>query len=289
MFYADICTGSTFSRRTLDEVFLRPLGVKVMKGGHMPGHKKDQCTNTSSALYLNGDWEITKTSKACFYEKDDMAESLAKTHAAVVEQKGLLLFNPPPLDKETAKKAVDLGTRAVSMIRSNVLDRLICKVRDCFDRQRGTAVNGTSGNPTTECFHRRRLANPLATKALLHPHRLIAELQRLHDLNSKQIQHIRDLGFSDVVPVTYEFLTAFEYDSGDGRLVNQSVREWATVLDAFGFALSQSDISDRLHASGWIGSRPLESHHDLIFNYDAVASVLSKNSHQHFIRNLLRP
>ena len=144
--YAEGCSGSTIIGK-LTRLLLSEVGIWTMSGGTKKGFKATR--DTDCQKWLHNDWESTKENKNCFLQKALLlakasgkisSESRANierafisdTQDAVQKKRKRWLVNPPPLTDAMAESFKALGGRVVHMYRENILDRMICEVRDCF-------------------------------------------------------------------------------------------------------------------------------------------------------------
>ena len=292
MIYALGCSGSSATGRLLANVFLKATKVKTLFGGHKRNNR--EACDPDSPTYLNGDWEALRENKNCFYKgspegeslRDQalMASAMTQTNDAIVEKNAIWLFNPPPLNGVTLQRALDMGTRAVSMIRSNRLDRMICQVRDCFDRSLGSSVNASTGQDSDLCFERRHVANPDLTKVKFYPDQILRGLRDYEKELEDQSALLQN--FSSIVTVTFEHLFAFEFDATTG--LQESTTEWHKLLKALGYSLQERDISDLLKKTGLVGTMTRKNHKDLVFNYDELETIINQQNNTS-LHNLLRP
>ena len=87
------------------------------------------------------------------------------------------------LNQQMVGVLTDAGTRIVSAVRSNALDLLVCKIRDCFnsDVAGQYPVNAYTGKRSDLCFQREGggKKNGNTTKAFLNTALLVKTLKQL--------------------------------------------------------------------------------------------------------------
>ena len=189
------------------------------------------------------------------------------------------------------------GARLLVITRRNVLDLLVCNVKDCFDPSRtgnewGYPVNATTGERDSLCFEARHLpSGSLQPKVVLHTNNLSASLDFYDSQLNKTLSWWAGGGFaSDEVPhVTLEDLSAYEYNMtdtlGDDAPANSSgsrylsvsdvsLTAWANVLLAFGVEPNRTTIAAYLLPSA--ARIPPHSAGDEIYNLKDVSRMLTK-------------
>ena len=171
------------------------------------------------------------------------------------------------------------GTRAILFWRSNVLDRYICTVRDCFrssDKEYPVTVDGKR---TKLCFKRRR--SNTTVKAVLDPSRLTEKLKEMRGYPWKAAKLLKKNGFK--VPPAFSYETLFGFQSNCSMLGTSAV-EWQRLLKIFGVDISSSKIEDVLRPAA--NSRPLTSHFKVIYNLKEVWREFFKKSNAHLLHYL---
>ena len=136
------------------------------------------------------DWEVCHKDKNQFYNKHEgMATAMKQLVRAAQQNETTLVIKCEVYlltkmlssggndDHNVLEALKGLGTRAILFWRSNVLDRYICTVRDCFrssDKEYPVTVDGKR---TKLCFKRRR--SNTTVKAVLDPSRLTEKLKEM--------------------------------------------------------------------------------------------------------------
>ena len=193
----------------------------------------------------------------------------------------------------------------VKLERENALDKLVCKVRDCFiPSAHNKYMNGTDAHL---CFKRRRSSDPV--KAVINVAKLYLHLsafcaynpgrfeqgskdnaQLIESARRKRmgrmakgilvIDNLAEKGQINGWAVFTEDLLNYETDSSSDGLA-RSVRAWEIVLRAWQFmpdtdtdtARIKSAITEVL-STEW-GTRDAPSpHRDVIYNHDEVRAAL---------------
>ena len=271
LLYAPRCSGSTASGRIARQILHR-LGVKTLGGG-VKDKDRGAC-NPSSEQYLNGAWETFRAQKNCFEQKNRKGsaseEAIRLTAEAIRKRDAVWFANPPPLDRHTAAVLVEHHSKIVSMSRQNVLDRLICNVRDCFDTKHGQSIDLATRKPSRLCFGRRQSNDTIV--AHLNVDRLVKKLKEALIANERQAGMIRAFGFHTVASTSYEALTAFEYDSAN---LNQSINAWDYVLRSWGYDTNTSFIEFALRMDpNFLAYPPPVQHRKVIANFPEVQKTI---------------
>ena len=203
------------------------------------------------------------------------------------------------------------NTRVVTLYRRNMLDTLICSMKDCFEAGNVGYTTDGNGTPKKLCFGRRTAPNssishdPNAAdsvyKVFLHPdERLSKRLDHVRTRSmwwKQQRGHVGLHHFAnnqqDVASVAYEDLTAFEYN-GD-----TSSEAWATSQQAFVALLKSlgaradadtvrgvmlNRLMDRDRSTGDLIIRKHHSHAREIFNAPAVKAFLQTSEYRRLWR-----
>lgn len=185
------------------------------------------------------------------------------------------------------------SARLLVITRRNVLDLLVCNVKDCFDpsetgNEWGYPVNATTGERDSLCFEARHLPpGSQQPKVVLHTNNLSASLDFYDSQLNRTLSWWAHGYASDEVPhVTLEDLSAYEYDMADtpgddasanssrSRTVSDvSLTAWANVLLAFGVEPNRSTIAAYLLPSA--GRIPPHSAGDEIYNLEDVSRMLT--------------
>ena len=189
------------------------------------------------------------------------------------------------------------GARLLVMTRRNVLDLLVCNVKDCFDpsitgNEWGYPVNATTGERDSLCFERRHLpSGSQQPKVVLHTNNLSASLDFYDSQLTRTLSWFAHGGFvrAEVPHVTLEDLSAYEYnmtdtpgddapaDSSGSRYLSVSdvsLTAWANVLLAFGVEPNRTTIAAYLLPSA--ARIPPHSAGDEIYNLKDVSRMLTK-------------
>ena len=168
-----------------------------------------------------------------------------------------------------------------SMVRENVLDRMICRIHDCFIGGKidglGYPVFSGNGSRAELCFDRRSYEDGI-TKVHINPTKVVQFLHR-------EEEGVVKIKKRPSLVVTYEELMAFEYTADEG-VWNASIDTWSALIDQY---MGDSNSID----SGIIGnlfcpmrnSRKMGLHEDVIQNYDEVFEALRKAGMGKYIRS----
>ena len=182
--------------------------------------------------------------------------------------------------KEMSEMFISHGARIVSAVRSNALDHMVCKTRDCF----GDAIPGQhpvdsyTGKKSNLCFNRRKVEREggNGTKAHLNIKLLVRRLKGTLNKNNQQpVLLAKAFPQMRIAHVTYENLTAFEWMGGKGLEI--STRAWWEVMASFGYGknVSPDSVHDYLSKSDMFGSRPPpKKHADVIWNIADVRETI---------------
>ena len=177
-----------------------------------------------------------------------------------------------------------LGVPFVLGWRTNVLDRTLCVIRDCFSKKIGRRVD----NVTSDCFARRqqtgnpivRINVPALQRSLEHGHGPNSSLAALleHGLGgAPPVETSTPAGAERPVPaplVEYEDLAAFQYfRANETDLLAKSIHAWSSLLTGWGVAHTTESVSHCLRQN--FDTRPWpQPHRPGVENADAVVELL---------------
>jgi len=176
----------------------------------------------------------------------------------------------------------DMGVRAVLSVRRNVLDKLVCMVRDCFlnewwhddvsisDTQYGYPVND-QGRLNRMCFNRRASDAPNSTRAMLVASELKSNLDWLVSQEDDAFEELKAAGYN-APRVVYEDMLAFEQDAAK---IPVSVQAWSATLEAWGVKPNLETIEQYMRNNANTQELP-EKHFRLIYNMNEVKDALQE-------------
>ena len=187
--------------------------------------------------------------------------------------------------KDNIKLMMADNARVVTIIRGNVLDRHVCRVRDCFaGRQEGKSVD-ENGIEADVCFERRKMEKnkerEIKLKAHLNVHGLLDRLKFLKQAAESLQRWAKEVTNQEEVEVfTTEELTSFETAGASVDEINACFEKWVRVLRAVGVPANMTIVATTLRGTELVGTRPAKPHTDTIYNAHEVADVLEKTSKQ---------
>jgi len=173
-----------------------------------------------------------------------------------------------------------LGAYAVHVWRSNVLDELVCKVRDCFKDRLGYPVNA-KGKKSKLCFDR-RAASAEATMAVMDVPKTVRLINKTMRVHSSVADELTAFGFKAPLTVAFEDLAAFQYTSpAPPSAPNErpcdfdcSVAAWERVLSSLGVEADDDAVRLYLEDRGARSRDPPPPHSDTIYNADDVKEAM---------------
>jgi len=217
------------------------------------------------------------------HEGDDVVTAFQRGLNETSSQGLGLLFNNFKITEGGEKKnlnqlLISSGTRTVIVHRANVLDTLVCEVRDCFkglnEPPRGYPVD-LEGTPNDLCFLRRGAdGGGVKTKAVIDTEHMTWHLNEAEEYAQQQQAVLGRLGFQSASIVTVEDLLAHEYSEKD---VHRSYTAWITLLESLGVKPKHRTVMNYLRER--VGSySPPEEHWKAIWNVGPVVKVLKENN-----------
>ena len=168
------------------------------------------------------------------------------------------------------------------MYRKNILDRVVCSVKDCFSG--GVAVGypvfAVNGSKANLCFNRRKTG----AKTKAYNFSIESMVERIRHLE-EQIQG-KLKAFDFPFQVTYEDLTDFEYTDEDS-VWSTSFNAWTRMLSTYVANNWTSEdaklLKDMMHPMR--NTRNISHHEDVIQNYQEVFEALRKAGMGGYIRS----
>jgi len=263
------CSGSTSAITQLKE----------MMKAH--GHKLDFQYNS----------ELFKCEKNPECEEKKGGETLGMKVAvakAVAAGTTLVLKTQGNGNPETRKTVQQMGAYAVVAYRSNVLARLLCEARDCFDLVRKADASAAQerltkrvGPHAEACFPTRRELPPdKQTKVWIDPEggKLVETLGVMEKNREVLAAHLREAGYADgsYAVVTTEALFEAETD-GSAAALHRTARAWEETLRSLGVPPDHEKILEVLGPRH--GARAPSSSYDSISNAEEVVKLLGRNAH----------
>jgi hypothetical protein len=183
----------------------------------------------------------------------------------------------------------EMGAHAVMAYRSNVLARMLCEAKDCFDTGVVTKLTKRMGPNADACFEKRRSLPPeQQTKVWIDPEGLVDVLRSYETVQHDMETYLKSSGFkhNEVAcgphDICYSIVTIealFEAESDDkgpgSSAVERTVHAWSTVLKSLGVTPDATIIASVLEPTR--GKRPAFSLHESISNADEVERALRKD------------
>ena len=181
--------------------------------------------------------------------------------------------------------------------RRNLLDRMICGVRDCANKLDGFyPVDAVTGRKTGVCFNRRKDPR-IKTKAHLRSDLVVEDLKRILKLYQDVADHVEYFVHNESQPfvkelaktknasdyIASEDLFKFETDFEEKSMAT-SVKTWLKLLQGWGLTGDQEITRKVLVDSGFRGTRPDEPTAARLSNADEIFKVLKNTQFSHYFR-----
>lgn len=201
-------------------------------------------------------------------------ESFRLYNQKALSQNKILLIKINHVWNDTGRELNKMGAKFAYAYRSNIMDRAICVVRDCFQDEtfgHQVYVNGTASN---SCFSRRKSKEKV--QAYISDVDALINFMLKKEIDDKtRLQRYSSYIAPPAEIQTYEDLFQFEYTNSE-QIFEQSVQSWCKLLG--NFANIDKDIV-RETLRSYINYLPhLASHSELIHNYDDVREKLKNYS-----------
>jgi len=246
------------------KTLLKSYGVEIME------------TCYSDEVALGGNWEIMKPGINRFYVQanESMSRSLELMLKEVEETGRSAIIKLEKMDLEVKTTLRDvIKPKVVYAYRGNVLDKMICEIRDCFLKDQpglGYPVNAKTGERDDQCFNRRLPGGP-KTKAYVNPNKFIKHLGKKLRGSMNKYRDLENFYGDDhysLPKVSTEDLWAFEF-SDEKEGYGRSMVAWGQILLAWGFIPDEQRIANVMNAYGF-NKRKQKPHSDTIYNLDEL-------------------
>lgn len=284
------CSGSTTVNNFLYKV-LRDHGIvihdfryksekmeyanfEMLTERNIPAHIRDEVNEWYKSL------DVTRPDP-----KTKIIEELRRLNEELSEQNEVLMVKTATRDMEYITAFQDrFDASFTSIYRSNMLDVLICFIKDCFSWEvmdslgYMTFENGTRADVCDERrkdeFKSLKLSVHLETKVL------IDHIQKLELQNQERIDISTPLVYPSK-PQTSEDLFAYEFTS-DEDTFQMSLNAWIMALRPLVTTVQPEILESRMRPTQSTRSHP--NYSDEIENYLEVYSALEKAGKLHFLR-----
>ena len=285
------CSGSTFATRTARALLdcHLPHTPTAFAGELLKPPKASKVMQAISSLAPNG---VHGDDKGDAFESDDSNQWASFLHRldswAFSRNKTVVinadLYAGSADISSWAPTMRRLGVPFVLGWRTNVLDRALCRIRDCFGSRNGRRID----NVTENCLERRKqTGSPIVVRTHVpvlqgfltnqqSPSSRIATLLK-HGLGAASPNTSTPAGAERLVPaplVEYEDLAAFQYfGANETGLLAKSIHAWSSLLTGWGVAHTTESVSYCLRKS--FDTRPWpQPHRPGVENADAVITLL---------------
>lgn len=167
------------------------------------------------------------------------------------------------------------GARFSVLYRRNVLDRLVCQVRDCFYKSDGFFPVFAQNHSRTDLCFQRRQHKEIKTQA----HLKVNKLPEALDTSTFHLESL-PIDMNTIRPQAYEDLFEFEYTT-DETVFRSSIRSWTSLLETMLDNVKEDIVEETLRPM--MGTRtPPGPHSDVIDNFEEVAAALKPPNNEFF-------
>lgn len=300
------CSGSS-AMMVLARSLLRYHGIPVPKAGmrRIVGNKPAQPLGSglpAELLNRHTNWFLDEAHDDLGKAMLLAAEYIAKTNQTLFFKGMLQTLQGTGADgdewaslKHVFKK---LNMYAVIGTRENMLDEVICQVKDCFQTVSGFPVD-QNGQESDLCFSRRGApVNPISQlkqtevstaesttfnkiyKAKLHPGNLINRIEYEYGLVDIVRKNLESIGLSPAI-VAEEDLLGFQAPVHGA--FDKAVTAWSVFLESLGVTPETRIVRSLLRRYRNTHPKP-PNHVDVIFNFDAVRAALNNTKYANLLR-----
>jgi len=267
------CSGSSAIVK-FTKVILESHGYDVFHGSEpllRPEQKNVFYVNARTSLHQRFNREPTRN--------EILSESLVLYNQKSFQTNRILLIKANSIPKLVIDTLKTMGARFAFTYRSNVLDRAVCAVRDCF--LKGDPIGCqvfSNGTRADMCFNRRHIDEKLMANF---------DTDKLHSyMEYKERQNEDRIGmftrsFSPSTFAAYEDLFKFEYSRSEETL-KESVHAWTDLLQSFG-DINKTTVEAALMPY-WDTRPKNQPHSTVIFNIEEVKGSLLESPFETFLR-----
>lgn len=171
--------------------------------------------------------------------------------------------------------------RVYGLRRTNALERLICKVRDCFSSGEGSAFYPVNpdGTKSKLCFSRRSKQLPESEyQVYLDPNHVLDALQKTEEESAPwERAALKNALGSEFFVARSEALSEYEFDNSTAAL-NESADEFAKILRSMDIDADVDIIKKHLNPSR--GTRIRHNVQAAIHNVEAVRKALVNTDYE---------
>jgi hypothetical protein len=188
-----------------------------------------------------------------------------------------------------------LNMFAVIASRDNMLDQIVCQVKDCFVASYGSPVD-EHGQETNLCFKRRGAPkNPTSKeklteagktraktvyKAKLGAHELVRHIENELQVIETTRKNLESAGISSKIVSAEDLL---DFQTPVPRAFEKAVAAWSVLLQSLGVTPDENIVASFLQQYQNTYPEPPD-HADVIYNFDEVRDKLNDTEYAHFIR-----
>ena len=178
--------------------------------------------------------------------------------------------------------------------RVNMLDEVICQVKDCFQPIGGVPVDAR-GRESELCFNRRgdTSKNPVSmsrseeTPILAEEYKAKLNVQVLHRLIDKEYQLIdfarKNLESIGLFPKTVTEEDLLDFQTPMPGAFERAIKAWSVLLESLGVTVDENIVREFLQQyRNTYHDKPI--HEDMIFNFREVKAALQNTKYEHLIR-----
>jgi len=218
--------------------------------------------------------ELVKHAGNPFFTKEGgMGVALTKANEYAKSKHATLVFKEQGAQskefRDAAPALLSMGTYVVHAYRKNVLDRMVCQIKDCFLTPHYGVPVGPDGSTWRLCFERRvneteatGYTAKLNTKTLKH------NLKEFLGKPFAEWSRIKDAGFEGFPTLAAEDLLDFEHDAS---ALPRALIAWDKFMAAWGVRPTTATIKKYL--TEYVGKYAAEPQSKTIYNFDRVEQV----------------
>lgn len=201
---------------------------------------------------------------------NDLIRSSTRARRAFLFKAELHNVENHPLVEDYLKR---LKPRTVFLKRRNVLDIVICVVRDCFsDMAIEPGYTTDSDGMKSECFRGRTHEEMDTPPVYLNPLTIIENINIIGSYNEGSYQYLAGMDVNTPAPPVFTSEDLFAFEEEDEVRVNESALTWGRLMKALNVSVQLKTIRTFLDERRT--RSPPRRHSELISNFDEIRSVI---------------
>jgi hypothetical protein len=218
--------------------------------------------------------------------KEITIESIRLNNEKALSENKILLIKINNIWKEGGEVLSKMGTKFAFSYRSNLIDRAICVVRDCFQNESFGHPVFLNGTRSDSCFNRRSSKEEKVLANITNTDSFINFIIKKESENRHRIRKHQSYLTPKATVQSFEKLFQFEYTDNE-EILEESVKLWCKLLGNFVETIDENIVREVLRPHMNV-LPPLSPHSTLIYNYDVIEETLARVTSPLLLRSYVR-